>query len=261
MRLYSLLLLLLLNACKEEKKPIATAQQVVDSFSTQVALQKDSSPVRLQFIEALDSLKLYDKAIDHLDTLLMKDSLNNELWQRKGNLHEYNKDTVKAIRSYENAVKLYPSAANQLYLANILAENRNPQALRICANIVSMSMGKETDANCNFIAGVFFASTGKSKKALQLFDLAINDNYTLMEAYMEKGFIYFDTKNYPEALKVFETTTTINNQYADAYYWKAKCNEATGKMADALLNYKRSLALDKEQKAAAAAIIRLETKK
>lgn len=261
MRLYPLLLLLFLNACKEEKKPTATTQQVVDSFSAQIALQKDSSPVRLQFIEALDSLKLYDKAIDHLDTLLMKDSLNNELWQRKGMLHEYNKDTIEAIRSYENAVKLYPSVSNQLYLANILAETRNPQALRICANIVSMSMGKETDANCNFIAGIFFARTGKTKKALQLFDLAINDNYTLMEAYMEKGFIYFDSKNYLQALKIFETATTVNNQYADAYYWKAKCNEASGKIEDALLNYKRSLALDKEQKAAAEAIIRLETKK
>ena len=82
-----------------------------------------------------------------------------------------------------------------------------------------------------------------------------------MEAYMEKGFIYYDTKNYTEALKVFETATTINNQYADAYYWKAKCNEATGKSEDALLNYKSSLALDKEQKAASAAIIRLEAKK
>lgn len=261
MRLYPLLLLLFLNACKEEKKPTATTQQVVDSFSAQIALQKDSSPVRLQFIEALDSLKLYEKAIDHLDTLLMKDSLNNELWQRKGMLHEYNKDTIEAIRSYENAVKLYPSVSNQLYLANILAETRNPQALRICANIVSMSMGKETDANCNFIAGIFFARTGKTKKALQLFDLAINDNYTLMEAYMEKGFIYFDSKNYLQALKIFETATTVNNQYADAYYWKAKCNEASGKIEDALLNYKRSLALDKEQKAAAEAIIRLETKK
>ncbi len=39
---------------------------------------------------------------------------------------------------------------------------------------------------------------------------------------MEKGFIYYESKNYTNAAKVFETAMTVNKMYPDAYYWKAK---------------------------------------
>ena len=132
------------------------------------------------------------------------------------------------------------------------------KALMICRNVSGMGLGRETNADCNFIAGIFFARTGDNKKAFQLFDKAINDNYTLMEAYMEKGFIYYESKNYQQALQIFETAITVNKTYADAYYWKAKCLEALGNKSEALVNYKRSIGLDKQLKEAAEAIKRLE---
>ena len=267
-------LLALFFACsckqKDKEKSVSTtlsptqsadtsaAQQVVDKLSADVAKTK-SIPARLHLIDVLDSMKIYDKAIAHLDTLLLKDSKNSELWLRKGQLHEDSKDTAEAIRSYENAIKIYPSPENQLYLANLLAEHRDAKALALCNSVASMGMGRETDANCNFIAGVYFSRTGNAKRALQLFDKAINDNYTLMEAYMEKGFIYYDHKNYRQAMRTFETAITINNQYADAYYWKAKCLEAMGNKDEAVINYKRAAGLDKQMNEAAQAIKRLSS--
>jgi tetratricopeptide (TPR) repeat protein len=79
-----------------------------------------------------------------------------------------------------------------------------------------------------------------------------------MEAYMEKGFIYFEARNYQSALQVFEKAITVNKTYADAYYWKAKCQEAMGNKTEALTNYQRSLGLDKNLKEARAAIDRLD---
>ena len=75
---------------------------------------------------------------------------------------------------------------------------------------------------------------------------------------MEKGFLYHAQHNFTEAIKVFETAITVNNTYADAYYWKAKTYEAMGDKDQALLNYERSLGLDKGLKEAAAAIKRLQ---
>ncbi|MEJ7680828.1 MAG: tetratricopeptide repeat protein [Segetibacter sp.] len=202
-------------------------------------------------------LKMYKEAISQTDSLIKRDSLNNGLWFTKAQLQEDNKDTAAAISSYTRAINIYPSVEAQLHLANLFAETKNPEALSICENVHRLGMGRETDADCNFIAGIYYARTGAGKQALQLFDQAINDNYTLMEAYMEKGFIYYDSKNYKEALKVIETAITVNNTYADAYYWRAKCQEALGNKEDALLDYKRSLGLDKQLKEAGEAIRRL----
>lgn len=236
----------------------AEKQQVVDQLSKEVKRNPDSAQLRFRLINSLDSLKMYKEAIAQADSLIKRDSLNNGLWFTKAQLQESNKDTANAISSYEKALSIYPSVDAQLSLANLFAETKNPKALAICRNVISMGLGRETDANCNFIAGVYFARIGDKRRALQAFDNSIKDNYTLMEAYMEKGFIYYDSKNYNEALRVFETALSVNNTYADGYYWKAKCYEAMGNKQEAVTNYKRSLGLDKHLNEAAKAIKRLE---
>lgn len=231
--------------------------EVLDSLQNQIRYYPDSAGLRMKLINSLDSLKMFSEAIAQTDSLIKRDSANNGLWFTKAQLQEDNKDTVGAIKSYTEALNIYPSIEAQLSLANLFAETRNKNALAICNNVLAMGSGRETDASCHFIAGVYFSRTGDLKKALQSFDKAINDNYTLMEAYMEKGFIYYDSKEYQQALQVFEKALTVNQTYADAYYWKAKCYEALGNKAEALINYKRSLGLDKELKEAADAIKKL----
>ena len=231
--------------------------QVTDQLKKEIGNFPDSAGLRMRLVNTFDSLGLYKEAISETDSLIKRDSLNNGLWFTKAQLQEDKKDTAAAIQSYTRAINIYPSAEAQLHLANLLAETRNPKALAVCANVHKSGMGRETDADCNFITGVYYARTGNKKLAMEDFDRAINDNYTLMEAYMEKGFIYYDSKDYTNALKVFEKAITVNNTYADAYYWRAKCNEALGNKADAILDYERSLGLDKELKEAGDAIKRL----
>lgn len=243
---------------KKETAGNAAQLQAIDQLKNGVQQYPDSTGLRMQLINTYDSLNRYKEAISQTDSLIKKDSLNNGLWFTKAQLQEESKDTAAAITSYTRAINIYPSAEAQLNLANLLAETKNPKALLVCNNVHSLGMGRETDADCNFIAGVYYARTGAGKQALDYFDKAINDNYTMMEAYMEKGFIYYDSKNYLEALKVFEKAITVNNTYADAYYWRAKCEEAAGNKEDAVLDYKRSLGLDKQLKEAAEAIKRLE---
>ncbi len=232
--------------------------QLVEDLKETIAKYPDSAGLRLKLAFTYDSLQQYDNAIVQTDSLISKDSLNNGLWFSKAQMQEDNKDTAGAIISYKTAIRIYPSVEAQLSLANLLAENRNPDALIICSNVKKMSMGRETDANCSFIAGVYFARTGNAQKALAFFDKAINENYTLMEAYMEKGFLYFEAKNYQQAHQVFERAITIDNLYADAYYWKARTEEAMGSKADALLNFERAYGLDKSNTDAAKAIKRLQ---
>jgi len=244
----------------EETGNKTTAEQVqlINRLKAEVKQNPDSASTRMKLVNALDSLKMYKEAIEQTDSLIARDSLNNGLWFAKAQLLESNKDTGAAVKSYEKALSIYPSVETQLNLANLLAEAKNPKALALCENVSRMSLGRETDASCEFIAGVYYSRTGNTAKALTFFDKAITDNYTLMEAYMEKGFLYYDNRKYAEALKIFETATTVNNLYADAYYWKAKCLEANGNKEEALLNYKRSLGLDKQLKEAAEAVNRLE---
>jgi Flp pilus assembly protein TadD len=59
------------------------------------------------------------------------------------------------------------------------------------------------------------------------------------------------------ALKTFELAATVSNTNPDAYYWQGRCYESIGKKEDALNNYVRALALDKNFVQARQAIERL----
>ncbi|HEX8333020.1 MAG TPA: tetratricopeptide repeat protein [Segetibacter sp.] len=255
------LLIFAVVSCKEsgQKKKELDPQKIaiVEDLQNRVKQSPDSASLRMQLINALDSLGMYKEAIAQTDSMILRDSLNNGLWFAKAQLLESNKDTAAAIQSYRRAIAIYPSIESQLSLANLYAETMEPKALLIVQTVSRMGLGREMDANCDFIAGVYNSRTGNHQQAIMLFDRAINNNYQLMEAYMEKGFVFYDTKKYTEALKVFQTAITVNNMYADAYYWQAKCYEALGNKDEALINYQRALGLDKELKEARDAIERL----
>jgi tetratricopeptide (TPR) repeat protein len=256
-------MLMLIFSCKNDKKDqaannkISVNKLIADNLLQQIVSNPDSVGLRLQLINALDSLGNYKEAVAQMDSLTNKDSLNFGLWYRKGQLLESAKDTLRAINSFIKAINIYPSPDGLLSLANLLAEKRSSTALTLCQQVRNLRPGKEYSAHCNFISGVYYARTGHKLKAIQQFDNCINDNYTYIEAYQEKGFIYYDAGKYEEALQIFQLAAKINNTYPDAYYWQGKCYEALNKKQDAIKNYQTSLILDKGLKEASAALKRL----
>ena len=148
-----------------------------------------------------------------------------------------------------------------LSLADLYAEKKNAESLLICSRVKNMGLGREKDADCAFITGVYFARTGDMQAALKSFDECIANNYTYMEAYIEKGLVYFDNKQYDEAMKVFSFAATVNNLYADAYYYQARCYEMMNKKDSAIQKFQQSLGLDKNLLEAHAGLKRLGAEK
>jgi tetratricopeptide (TPR) repeat protein len=218
----------------------------------------DSVNLRINLINALDSSGLHKEALQQMDLLIAKDSLNFAFWNAKGHLQENAKDTAGAIVSYKRAFRVYPSPDAMLTLANLFAETKNDTALVLCKEVNGLSADKKYEADCRFIEGVYYARKGNIQQALTSFDACINARYTYVVAYLEKGFIYYDKNQYAEALKIFQLAASVSNAYADAYYWQAKCFEAMNNRTEALTNYNKALALDKNLTEAAAAVKRLQ---
>ncbi len=218
---------------------------VITNLLQQVSQNPDSAGIRLRLANAFDSIGNYKNALAQMDTLLMRDSLNYGFWYTEGRFFQDAQDTVHAIESYSRAAKVYASPDALLSIANLLAEQKNPKSLAICTRVKNLGLGGEYDAHCDFIEGIYNARILQRDKALQLFDECIIDDFTYMEAYIEKGMIYFDEKNYPKALEVFRFASTVDNLFADSYYWMARCYEMMGSKDSAILRFKQSLSLDK----------------
>lgn len=177
------------------------------------------------------------QAAVRMDKALSTDSNNQGLWVKRAQLAEQIKDTTGAIGFYIEANRVYPTPEAMLSLANLMAERKDPRVLNVTANTSKLFPQKSIEPHVHFIRGVYYSRIGNSNMATAAFDSCIYSDYRYYEAYMEKGFILYDHKNYQQAATIFATIIPLNPQYADAYYWVAKCNEMMGKKEEAILHY------------------------
>ncbi len=244
------------NAADESISP--AYQAYVKSLTARLQQSPDSAGLRLKLATVLDSVGNYKESLLQMDSLIIKDSANFGLWFTQGQIAEDAGDTMLAMHSYEMALHIYPSADAMISLANLYAEQKNDTALLICNQVRRLRLGREYDAHCAFISGVYYARTANTALALQSFDDCVANNYTYMEAYIEKGLVYFDSKQYREALKVFRFASSVNALDADPYYWQGRCYEMMSVKDSAILRFKQSLSLDKNSKEIKEALKRLE---
>lgn len=185
----------------------------------------------------------YGKAVDAFDAVIAADSLDFEAYNQRASLFLQRNDTARAIADLEKSVSLQPTMMTVLTLANIYAEKKNPKALTLTAPLIARDSAHE-QVDPVFIQGIYYANTGNTAKALDLFNECIKIDWKFQEVYIEKGIIYFDQKNLDEAMQQFKLAATVSNTFADAYFWQGRCYEALGKKEDALSNYARAYALD-----------------
>jgi tetratricopeptide (TPR) repeat protein len=217
---------------------------LIESMQKQLQEFPDSAGLRLQYAFTLDSIKMYKEALIQMDTLTKTDTANYGLYYAQGQIAEDAQDTTLALKSYIHAARLYESPDVLLALANLYAEQKNDRAILLCSRVKALGLGRDKDADCAFITGIYYARSHKSDDAVKYFNECIANNYTYMEAYIEKGLVYFDAKQYDKALNVFQFASTVNNLYADAYYYMARCYEMMNKKDSAVLRFKQSLQLD-----------------
>lgn len=198
----------------------------------------------------------YRRALAEYENMLSRDSSNFEAWYDKGNVLLKMKDTANAITALETSFNLLPINYSGMALANIYVAKKDPRTLEICDILLARdSAAVQTEPL--YMKGMYYSEINDNRNALKYFDECIRRDWKMTDAYIEKGIIYFESKNYAEALKTFTMAATVSNTDADAYYWIARCHEATGNMDDAITNYRRALALDETFTEAREALRRL----
>lgn len=164
---------------------------------------------------------------------LSRDDSNPELWKRLYQLELDKGDTVEALKSLKNYTQLAPEDGNGwLELAWLLADTKSSLAL-VVTDSLKLARDPEISTRAAYISGVYYSNLGQDDKAVAVFDSIITNNYTFLDAYIEKGIIQHDRKQYAEALKTFQQALKVNTTTAEIYYWISRCYEGLGNKAEA----------------------------
>lgn len=219
----------------------------------------DNPDFRRRLSEAYLQSGRSEEALAQYDNMLQTDSLNFEAWYEKGMLLMQMGDTTAAIDALARSYALQPLSMNGLVLANLYAETKNQQAVVIADEIISKDSLTES-LDPIFIKGIYYSNTRQYPQAIEQFDKCIRADWKFTDAYIEKGIILYEQKNIDEALQTFKMANTVSATNADGYYWQGRCYELAGKKEEAIENYARAYALDRDFIEAKKALDRLRNK-
>ncbi|MFT3705765.1 MAG: tetratricopeptide repeat protein [Agriterribacter sp.] len=223
-----------------------------------IALRPDSLGLRYMLMDELLKNKLYNEALAESDTLLKVDTASAAVWYRRGDILLQKGDTVASIQALQNALKGGPLFMEpQLQLAAIYSNQSKPEAVAVADKIIQYAQDQKYATQARFIKGLYYSNINDKTKALEQFNECIKNDYTFLDAYVEKGLLLYDQKNYKEAMRVFEQTIQVSNGFAEGYYNAGRCEEALGNKAEAITYYQKAIGLDKSFTIAQEALARV----
>ena len=210
--------------------------------------------LQLTLARSLYALDKTAEALKICNDLLQKNPAQVDMMKLKAELLDKTGNTTEAISILERAYQLTPYNIDLNYeLAYKYAENKNAKVIALCDSLIRIdTLGYHAEPY--YYKGIYFSNINDKSTALELFGQAIQHDFNYLNAYIEKGKIQLSQKKINVALTTFQLANTISPQFADAYYWIAKCQEELGQKDEAKLNYQRAYGLDntfKEAKEAA----------
>lgn len=226
--------LLLVNKPQEAVTLLKTC---LNKFPASTEFPRRLSEVYAQTGKTREALELYNK-------VLASDSSNFEAWYEKGTLLNRLGDTVAGIQAIEYSYSLQPVNYIGYVLANLYAYTKNPKTISLCDELIQKD-SSDSRIDAYFIKGTYYSDTKKYAQAIAQFDECIKRDWKFTDAYLEKGIVLYEQRQFDKALEVFTMASTVSNASADAYFWIGRCQEAKGNKELAYENYVKALSLDR----------------
>ena len=265
-RQISVAALLFTAACNNTPEPAPkrepVANPIIAALEARIKDFPDSIRLYDQLIDAYMKNNMYAAAASVTDQVIRKDPEQNFMyWYVKGDNYRLGEMYDSAIAAYQHYLQKFPDDEEiNLNLAFSYAEAGNKLSLAKSDELAAAFPSPEMSAKAACIKGLYYSRLNQGAEARNWFDSSIRADYTFIEAWTEKGYSFYDDKMYTEAIANFKKLLNIDVSNANAWYWIAKSQEASGQTKEAIENYDKAYGLDHTITEAQQAIARLRKK-
>jgi len=187
----------------------------------------------------------YEKAIRDYDQAIKLNPEYAPAYSNRGNTYSKQGEYGRAIRDYEQVIKLNPEDA-VVYFNRGLTYYRQEEyekAIQDYDQAIKLNPG---DALAYSNRGTTYSRQREYEKALQDYDQAIKLDPEHAIAYSNRGLTYCEQGEYEKAIQDYDQAIKLNPEDALAYYSKACCYGVQGVVSDAVSWLRTALELDTE---------------
>jgi len=198
----------------------------------------------------------YQKTIDWANAALGFDQYLAQAYYLKGMAHEFSKDTIKAVSSFQTAVEQNPNDYNSyMQLGKLYAIEKHELADAYYANAIRI---KPKSIETFYARGLYRQNLNKAKEALEDYNMIIELEPNHVAANYNIGFVKLMLLEQPDsAMSYFEHAANYAPDYADASYMWGYCLELENEIPKALIKYQETLIIDDTHTLAAKGVNRL----
>ncbi len=247
-------------ACEQKKESAAKESNEEVRLITALKLYPDSALLTENLAQLYRDQQEYGKAQSLIAEKIMVDSSTARWHEINGVLQLESGDTLQAIDSYKKAFALQPNEDFLKNIATLYAYSGNDMAIVLAGDIANMP-ASNSKRDAIYIKGLYYQRIRKQALAVEQFDLALKDNYTFSEAYIQKAISLSELKNYTEAVHTLDKAIAVQNNNPDAWYYKGQYLEALGEKEAATKAYEMVLLYSPGDADATDAINSLQQKK
>jgi tetratricopeptide (TPR) repeat protein len=236
----------------------ALARNPTDSLPELAKQYPDSIQLQLLLQEAIYNSGDTLQALNNLQQLSKKFPSNQELSNAVAVIHLQKGDTASAIASLLQSLATNQNQPNiEFELAFLEAAQKNRSALQIADRMITRYSERDVQAKGHFVKGIYFANVSQPKQAIQELDSAIIKNFTLIDAYIEKGILQLEMGEASNTISTLSKAIALDKNNADILFWLGKAYQEKKEFDQALLYFSETIKIDPTNQAAKQAIEQL----
>jgi|GEM_PF-5651115 len=203
----------------KSRKAIEVLEEAIQKFPRDTAL-------RLQQIYVLLVLRQYATALKKSAELLRIDPQNAQNYFFRGLIFKETGHDSLALVNFQRAVQFDPELIDAyINIGEIYTQKKDPLALQYFNNVLDID--PDNPLALHSIA-YFHQMTGHTERAIEILEDLIKKQGRYYDAYLSLGLLYLDKEDYRKAFEKLSILLSINDQYLDAYYYRAIAAEALG---------------------------------
>jgi tetratricopeptide (TPR) repeat protein len=236
-----------------DQKEIGKAKMMLDDA---VKVTPGSTEVMLKIAEIYLWAGDYQKTMNWANAALGFDEYLAEAYYLKGMAHEYSKDTLKAVSSFQTAVEQDASHyLSYMQLGKLYAIEKHELAEAYFSNAI---IANEQSIEAYYARGLHRQNVNNAKGAIQDYERIIELEPNHVAAHYNIGYVRLILMEQVDSAQYyFEKAFTAEPSYSDAQYMWGYCLELQGDKQEAVAKYKKVLAQDDTHSLAAKGLNRL----
>ena len=224
----------------------------------QKAVAKDpfDQKARLKMAKLFLYIRNYQRALQEIDKVMMKDVHNPETYFLKGMVYKDMRDTARAISSFLTAVQEGPEYRDaMIQLGLMYSAKKDPIGLRYLDNAYKMDT---MDVFPIYAKGTYYQENKDYVAAKEAYKRCILKDRHYADAYFNLGYMLMQEDSVQKAWRQYNIVTKIDPMNPAAYYNRGLCSEMMDSVKNAIGDYKMAISLDTTYSSPKEALARLK---